>query len=62
MGGGSALSDDDDGATGTGEGGFSFTNPEGGGDGILDSTGLFDNLTFEVDENPTATQSVPTPR
>lgn len=32
------------------------------GDGILDSTGLFDNFTFEVDETPTETQPVPTPR
>lgn len=32
------------------------------GDGILDSTGLFDNFTFEVEETPTETQPVPTPR
>jgi hypothetical protein len=32
------------------------------GDGILDTTGLFDNFTFEFEETPTQTAPIPNPR
>ncbi len=32
------------------------------GDGILDTTGLFDNFYFDLDETPTVTQPVPSPK
>ena len=32
------------------------------GDGVLDSTGLFDNFTWELEETPTGTEPVPNPK